>query len=252
VTALPSLRPSTPLALLATLALLSGPPSHAGTLDAAAAEQARLFANQTAQQAASLAAAQAPQRPGASAPRIEVIAGTLDPRLRLAPCERVEAYLPPGARAWGRTRIGLRCQQGATRWNVSLPLTVRVWAPAAVLSGPLPAGSVLAAEHLSLAEVDWAAEPSSVFADPARLVGRTLARPMPAGDAPRQADLKARQWFAAGDTVRLVASGPGFAISSDATALSHGMEGQPARVRTEGGRVLSGRPVGERRVEVEL
>jgi flagella basal body P-ring formation protein FlgA len=75
---------------------------------------------------------------------------------------------------------------------------------------------------------------------------------MPAGDAPRQADLKARQWFAAGDTVRLVASGPGFAISSDATALSHGMEGQPARVRTEGGRVLSGRPVGERRVEVEL
>jgi flagella basal body P-ring formation protein FlgA len=238
--------------VLAALAWLAGPPAWAGTLDAAAAEQARLFANQTAQQAASLAAAQAPQRPGASAPRIEVIAGKLDPRLRLAPCERVEAYLPPGARAWGRTRIGLRCQQGATRWNVTLPLTVRVWAPAAVLAAPLPAGSVLAAEHLSLAEVDWAAEPSAVFADPARLIGRTLARPLPAGDAPRQADLKARQWFAAGDTVRLVASGPGFAISSDATALSHGMEGQPARVRTEGGRVLSGRPVGERRIEVGL
>jgi flagella basal body P-ring formation protein FlgA len=238
--------------MLAALAWLAGPPAWSGTLDADSVEQARLFADQTAQQAASLAAAQAPQRPGASAPRIEVIAGKLDPRLRLAPCERVEAYLPPGARAWGRTRIGLRCQQGATRWNVSLPLTVRVWAPAAVLAAPLPAGSVLAAEHLSLAEVDWAAEPSTVFADPARLIGRTLARPLPAGDAPRQADLKARQWFAAGDTVRLLASGPGFAISSDATALSHGMEGQPARVRTEGGRVLSGRPVGERRIEVGL
>jgi flagella basal body P-ring formation protein FlgA len=246
------LRPPSSPALLAALALLAGAPACADALDAATLEQARLFANQTARQAASLAAGQTPQRPGTTAPRVEVIAGTLDPRLRLAPCERVEAYLPPGARAWGRTRIGLRCEQGKTRWNVSLPLTVRVWAPAAVLAAPLPAGSVLAAEHLSLAEVDWAAEPSHVFADPARLIGRTLARPLPAGDAPRQSDLKARQWFAAGETVRLVASGAGFAISSDATALSHGVEGQPARVRTEGGRVLSGRPVGERRVEVEL
>jgi flagella basal body P-ring formation protein FlgA len=252
VTALPSLRPSTSLAVLAALAVLAGRPASADALDTATVEQARLFANHTAQQAASLAAAQMPKRPGATAPRVEVIAGRLDPRLRLAPCERIEAYLPAGARAWGRTRVGLRCRQGATRWNVSLPLTVRVWAPAAVLAVPLPAGSVLAAEHLALAEVDWAAEPSNVFADPARLIGRTLARPLPAGDAPRQEDLKARQWFAAGDTVRLVASGAGFAISSDATALSHGVEGQPARVRTDGGRVLSGRPVGERRIEVGL
>jgi flagella basal body P-ring formation protein FlgA len=232
--------------------LLVGRPANADTLDAATIEQARLFANQTAQQAASLVSAHAPPRPGAAAPRIEVIAGTLDPRLRLAPCERVEAYLPAGARAWGRTRIGLRCLQGTTRWNVSMPLTVRVWAQAVVLAVPLPAGSVLASEHLALAEVDWAAEPASAFADPARLIGRSLARPLPAGGAPRQTDLKSRQWFAAGDTVRVVASGAGFAITSEATALSHGLEGQTARVRTEGGRVLSGRPVGERRIEVGL
>jgi flagella basal body P-ring formation protein FlgA len=236
------------LTLLATLAVLADRPAWADTLDAAAVDRAR----QIAQQAATAAAAQTPPRQGTAAPRVEVIAGTLDPRLRLAPCGQVEAYLPAGARAWGRTRIGLRCQHGATRWNVSLPLTVRVWAPAVVLALPLPAGSVLAAEHLALAEVDWAAEPAQVFVDPARLVGRTLARPLPAGGAPRQTDLKARQWFAAGDTVRLVASGAGFAIGSDATALSHGVEGQPARVRTEAGRVLSGRPVGERRVEVGL
>jgi flagella basal body P-ring formation protein FlgA len=52
--------------------------------------------------------------------------------------------------------------------------------------------------------------------------------------------------------VRVVASGAGFAITSDATALSPGLEGQTARVRTEGGRVLSGRPVGDRRIEVGL
>jgi flagella basal body P-ring formation protein FlgA len=246
VRTLPWLHLSWPVTALVAGACLAGPHTQASPLDAATAAQAQ----QLAVQAATRAAGQTPARPGAAAPRIEVIAGALDPRLRLAPCSPVEAYLPAGVRAWGRTRIGLRCEQGTTRWNVWLPLTVRVWAPAVVLAAPLPAGSVLAAEHLASAEVDWAAEPASAFVDPARLVGRTLARPLPAGGAPRQTDLKARQWFAAGDTVRVFAGGPGYAISSDATALSPGLEGQPARVRTEGGRVLSGRPVGERRIEV--
>ena len=59
-----------------------------------------------------------------------------------------------------------------------------------------------------------------------------------------------RQWFAAGDTVRIVAAGAGFALSAEGEALTHGIEGQPARVRTESGRVVTGLPAGERRVEV--
>jgi flagellar basal body P-ring formation protein FlgA len=236
-------------ACLAAASSLAG--AHAQALDAAAIQQAQQIASQAAQQAVLQSTGGAAPRAGA-APRIEVLAGSLDPRLRLAPCERIETYLPAGARAWGRTRIGLRCVQGAGRWNVSLPLTVRVWAPAVVLVAGLPAGSTLAAVHLGLAEVDWAAEPAGAFADPAALLGRTLARPLAAGGAVRQTDLRARQWFAAGDTVRLVASGPGFALAADATALSPGIEGQPARVRTEGGRVISGQPVGERRLEVRL
>ena len=48
--------------------------------------------------------------------RVEIEPGRLDPRLRLAPCERIEPYLPPGARAWGRSRVGLRCVQGPAPW----------------------------------------------------------------------------------------------------------------------------------------
>ena len=46
--------------------------------------------------------------------------------------------------------------------------------------------------------------------------------------------------------------GQGFAVSSEAQALTPGLEGQPVRVRTEAGRVLVGRAVGEHRVEVSL
>ena len=61
-----------------------------------------------------------------------------------------------------------------------------------------------------------------------------------------------RQWFAAGDVVRITAQGGGFVVSSSGEALSPGIEGRSVRVRTEGGRVVSGEPVGEREVELAL
>jgi flagellar basal body P-ring formation protein FlgA len=184
--------------------------------------------------------------------RVEIEPGRLDPRLRLAPCERIEPYLPPNARPWGRSRVGLRCVQGPSPWNVYLPVTVRVFALAWVAAAPLPAGSVLQAEHLRQAEVDWAASPTPPVADLGRLLGRQLARPLPAGAAPRPGDLKQRQWFAAGDTVQLVARGRGFSVGGSGQALGPGLEGQEVRVRTDSGRVLSGQAVGQNRVEVSL
>ncbi len=40
--------------------------------------------------------------------RPEVLRGSLDTRLRLARGGRIETYLPPGTRLWGRSRVGLR------------------------------------------------------------------------------------------------------------------------------------------------
>jgi flagella basal body P-ring formation protein FlgA len=184
--------------------------------------------------------------------RVEVEVGPLDPRLRLAPCERVEPYLPTGTRLWGRTRIGLRCTQGVSHWNVYLPVTVKMYGTALVAATPLAAGSVIAEGDLRTAEVDLAAAPGQAFADAQRVVGRTVARAIPAGEAVRDADLKVRQWFAAGETVRVVAQGAGFAVAGEGQALMPGVEGQPVRVKTESGRVLTGMPVGERRVELSL
>jgi flagella basal body P-ring formation protein FlgA len=79
-----------------------------------------------------------------------------------------------------------------------------------------------------------------------------LARPLAAGDTLREQDLRARQWFAAGDTVRIVAGGTGWRIDSEGQALGPGIEGQSVRVRTESGRIVSGIAVADRRVEVAL
>ena len=189
---------------------------------------------------------------GAKPPRIEVVLGRLDPRLKLAPCQQILPYLPAGTRPLGHTRMGLRCARGPTAWNVSLPIAVKVWAPSLVASTALPAGTVLESRHLMSAEVDLAERADPTVALPEAALGRTLARGLAAGEALRRTDLKTRLWFSAGDTVRIVAVGPGYAISSEGQAMGPGLEGQSARVRTESGRIVSGIAAGERRIEVAL
>ena len=198
------------------------------------------------------AAAGAATARGQQPPRVEIEIGRLDPRLRLAPCKRIEPQLAPQAQLWGRTRIGLRCVDGERPWQVWLPVTVKVFAPALVARRALPAGTELAAADLQTAEVDWAAEPQAPLTQADKLTGRSLSRALQPGQALRGGDLKRRQWFGAGDTVQILARGDGFAVSGEGQALSPGVEGQPVRVRTESGRILTGVPVAERRVELSL
>ena len=77
----------------------------AAALDEGLAERVQALALQASAQAA----------PGL---RVEVRVGALDARLRLAPCENVQPYLPAGTRLWGNARIGLRCADATVRWNV--------------------------------------------------------------------------------------------------------------------------------------
>jgi len=184
--------------------------------------------------------------------RVDVQIGRLDPRFKLAPCSQVQPYLPPGLKMWGRTRIGLRCLEGPVRWNVTLPVTVKVYARALVAADALPSGAVLTQALLSSAEIDLAAEAGAVFSDPASLLGRTLSRPLAAGDAIRSSNLKVRQWFAAGDTVMVRAVGSGYSVAREGQALAAGLEGQNVKIRFENGRIISGRVVGERAVEMLL
>ncbi|HET9205905.1 MAG TPA: flagellar basal body P-ring formation chaperone FlgA [Burkholderiaceae bacterium] len=183
--------------------------------------------------------------------RVEVDVGSLDPRLKLAPCTRITPYLPAGTRLWGRAQVGLRCTEGA-RWSVFLPVTVKVYAKAWTVNQSLALGTVVASEHLQLDEVDIAAESSPVIPQPQAAIGRPLARALKPGHALREADLKARQWFAAGDTVRVVSVGSNFSVSAEGQALGPGIDGQSAKVRIEGGRVVTGRAVAARQVEVRL
>jgi len=172
--------------------------------------------------------------------RMEVSVGSLDSRLRLAPCARVEPYLPAGARLWGRTRLGLRCVEGQTAWNVYLPVTVKAFGPAWVLINPVAPGAILTANDATQAEVDWAEESAAVMANPELWVGQVAARQLVAGQTLRQTMVRAPHLFRAGAQVKVVAQGPGYAVTSAGQAMSAGAAGQIVRIRMDNGRVVSG------------
>jgi flagella basal body P-ring formation protein FlgA len=205
---------------------------------AANAAQAQVNLEQMTQQW--LDEALARNMPAQSPLRMEVSVGALDERLRLAPCTRVEPYLPTGARLWGRTRLGLRCQEGAVRWNVFLPVTVKAYGPAWVLTGDVTMGTVLSAADATEAEVDWAAENTSILAEPNLWVGLVASRHLKAGQALRQSMLRAPQVFQAGALVRVVAQGQGYAVSAAGQAMSAGAAGQTVRIRMDNGKIVSG------------
>lgn len=190
---------------------------------------------------------------GSAAPlRFEVKVGKLDSRLKLAACARIEPYLYPGSRLWGNTRIGLQCADGLTKWSVSLPVTVSAFGTAWVIKGHVAPGSAVTEDDVVESQVDWAQEAAPVLKDKSLWLGQIATRTLSTGQTLRQGMVRPAQVFQAGTSVRVVAQGLGFAISSDAQALSAGVIGQVARVRMDNGRVASGVVLDGRTVRIEL
>lgn len=238
-----------PIAALCTAAAVPALAQVPSALPAADLALALALAQQTAERLAPAGA------------QVDATLGALDSRLKPAPCSRAEAFLPRGVPAWGVTRVGLRCTQGPVAWTLYLPVKVQVRAPALSLRSALPAGTILAETDLVSAPVDWSAGPLAPLTDAGAVLGRTLARAVAAGTALQATDLKARRWFVAGDRVKVVSGGAGFAIVADGLALGDGQDGQRVRIQMllrgndgqpERGPVVQGQAVAERQVALPL
>lgn len=183
--------------------------------------------------------------------RAEIVIGQLDPRLVLAPCRKIEPFLPAGTRAWGPIRVGMRCRDGAT-WTAFLPVNVKVFGVALTARKALMFGVAPAENEVEPGESELSREPGTPVTDLRQVSGRVLARTLQPGQVLRLEYFRAAPAIAQGDQVRLLAKGPGFSISADGEALAHAQEGQSVRVKTETGRIVSGTARAGRVVELRF
>ena len=157
----------------------------------------------------------------------------------LAPCQHTEYVLAAGARLWGRVNLGERCTSGAT-WTVWHNLQIHVEGPALVARQQLAAGSIPQAADFSVQRVDWTRSPTPPLPLDTHLGGQELQRTLAAGQSLHADHLRPAPSIRSGEVVAAIAEGDGFRIATDAIALASAGEGQSIRVRTPGGKVLSG------------
>lgn len=180
---------------------------------------------------------------------VRITVRDIDPLNKLAPCAALEAYLPEGARAWGRIAVGVRCL-AAPGWSVFVPVQVRVDAQLLVAARPLAAGRVIDAADLATRTGDLAQLPANTLTDPAQALGRSVRAGLAAGSLLRADHLRAPQAVLQGQGVKVLAHGPGFDVSTEGRALNGAAAGQVTQVRTAAGRTLSGLARADGAVEI--
>jgi flagellar basal body P-ring formation protein FlgA len=181
--------------------------------------------------------------------KVTVNVGAIDPYLKLAPCEDVQAFLPAGSRAWGKTMVGVRCTTPKA-WTIYVQATLNVYGQYLVATNPLAKGQQIGTKDLAVETGDLTQLPVGVLTDQAQALGRTLNVSMNAGSVLRQDLLKVVAVVQQGQTVKLISSGEGFSVSADGQAVTKANEGELVRVKVASGQIVTGIARGDGQIQV--
>ncbi|WP_439893104.1 flagellar basal body P-ring formation chaperone FlgA (plasmid) [Ralstonia sp. 25C] len=175
----------------------------------------------------------------AGAPRASAEIGPIDPRIANQPCDQIDLMLPAANRLRGRIQVGVRCRSPHA-WAAWVPATIQISGTYYVAAHQLSPGKTLDMGDLEARTGDLSALPPSVVQQPADVVGRVLITSVAPNQPLRAESLRLPIAVQAGQTVKLIADGGGFQVTSDGRALNQAAIGQVAQVRTANGNVISG------------
>ena len=157
----------------------------------------------------------------------------------LAQCVALEPFLPPGARVWGRTTVGMRCV-GEHPWTLYLQARVAVNGNYYVASRDIAPGQSISQADIEARQTDLTNMPRSVVTDVSQIVGTAAQSRITAGMPLRVDLLRTVNAVKFDQPVKLVAQGAGFSISSEGRALGNAAPGESVQVRTGSGQIISG------------
>lgn len=150
-----------------------------------------------------------------------------------------EAFLPAGAKAWGRVSVGVRCNSSQP-WTRYVAAHVAVHGPYFVAARAIGAGQSLAATDVERREGDLTTLPATVVVDAAQIEGTLAVNALATGAPLRRDMLRYPTLVLQGQAVKLVQRGNGFVTSAEGRALTSAAVGAMVQVRMQGGQVLSG------------
>lgn len=160
----------------------------------------------------------------------KVIAGKLDPRLRLNACTGyLSAFFPPRARQTGNTTVGVRCESDDP-WTLYIPVQIQTFQSVVVTLHNLSRGQMIQAEDVSIIEVDSSQVRGSVFTQLEDVVGQKVKRNFMANQILTSQQLCL---ICKGEEVTIGVNSPYIQIGMPGIALTDGGLGDDIRVRNK-------------------
>lgn len=179
------------------------------------------------------------QQASGTSGQVQVTVGEVDKRLNLQACDSPSPYMLPGSKPWGKVTLAIRCT-APTAWLVYLQANVQVTADYYVAANALVQGQVISLSDLSKVRGDISKLPAGVITAPEQAIGKSMQVSLASGSVMRIDALKNPVVVQQGQSVRIVSSGPGFQVATDAIALNNAADGQVAKAKTNSGQTISG------------
>ena len=158
--------------------------------------------------------------------RIDVVANTIDTRLRLAACdEPLQTAIPYGKKSSARMTVEVRCASPKP-WKIYVPVRAAIFRQVIVASRPLTRGSILAPGDIILAEFDTSLLPRGYIVANEHAVGARLRRAIKSGDPITPGLLETPALIHRGQRVSLQARSGALTVRMTGIAKSDGILGQ--------------------------
>ncbi len=161
----------------------------------------------------------------------------IDPRIVLAACSQLEAFLPAGASLLGKTSVGVRCTE-KNGWSLFMSATITSTMNMLISSKPLQQGQVISSGDFNIQSGEIS-QPG-IVTDEAQVVGKVIKFSIGAGQLLKQDMFRAPFVVTQGQSVQLTAVGDGFKLRSEGIAMNNAAAGQAAQVKVPSGQIISG------------
>ena len=170
---------------------------------------------------------------------VKVIPSKLDSNIALPKCSKLEPFLPTGNRLWGKTSIGVRCndQQG---WTIYIQVDIEVITKAIHTAKPISRDHTINESDIVFKEVNLVRMSEGTLTDPEKVIGKVAVTNINTGQPIYSQLVRAPYVIQRGQKVKLVVEGSGFSVSTEVEVLSAAAEGQVLQIRNQKGRIMTG------------
>lgn len=170
---------------------------------------------------------------------VRITLNKMDSNIALPKCSKLESFLPTGSRLWGKTSIGVRCNDQQA-WTIYIQVDIEVITKVIHSVKPILRDHTINEGDIVFKEVNLVRMPEGTLTDSEKVIGKVAVTNINAGQPIYGQLVRAPYIIQRGQKIKLIVEGSGFSVSTEVEALSAAAEGQILQIRNQKGRIMTG------------